>query len=69
MYYVVSTMYFTDSPSREIVAYEYDQASGSVKGPPRVFATIPEPGVPDGSIVDSEGYVWNAEFFSGRVVR
>jgi hypothetical protein len=25
--------------------------------------------VPDGSIVDSAGYLWNAEFFSGRVVR
>ena len=65
-----SVVYFADSPDREIWAFDYDWEAGRVKGESkRVFATIPPPGVPDGSCVDSEGYVWNAEFFSGRVVR
>jgi hypothetical protein len=39
-------MYFTDSPSREIVAFDYDQEAGQVKPHTRrVFATVPEPGV------------------------
>ncbi|GAB5037702.1 gluconolactonase [Nannochloropsis oceanica] len=65
-----SVMYFADSPNREIWAFDYDWKAGRVKAESkRVFATIPSPGVPDGSCVDSEGFVWNAEFFSGRVVR
>jgi L-arabinonolactonase len=63
-------VYFADSPAREIWAFDYDQEAGKVKEETkRVFAEIPPPGVPDGSCVDAEGYVWNAEFFSGRVVR
>jgi len=65
-----SHLYFTDSPHREIWVFDYDQATGRVVvDSRRVFATVPPPGVPDGSCVDSAGYLWNAEFFSGRVVR
>jgi L-arabinonolactonase len=31
--------------------------------------TTPNPQVPDGSCVDAAGNLWNAEFFSGRLVR
>lgn len=63
------TMYFVDTPTREIRAYDYDRTSGT-PGNPRVLVTIdPEGGWPDGSITDSEGCIWNAEWDGARVVR
>jgi L-arabinonolactonase len=63
------TLYFADSPRREIWAYEYP-AEGPL-GPRRLFYRLPddEPGVPDGSAVDAEGFLWNARWGAGRLVR
>lgn len=62
-------MYFADSPSRRIRAYDYDPATGAIANP-RTFAQVPgETGTPDGSTVDSAGYLWNAQFGGGRIVR
>ncbi|MGH6960465.1 MAG: SMP-30/gluconolactonase/LRE family protein, partial [Dongiaceae bacterium] len=63
-----NTMYFADSLLYAIFAYDYDTASGEM-GRKRVFARTQAPGFPDGSTVDAEGYLWNAEFNSWRVVR
>ncbi|OXT02778.1 regucalcin [Notoacmeibacter marinus] len=64
-----STMFFADTPDREIVAYDYDTQTGSVSNR-RVHASFKdEPGLPDGSCVDAEGGVWNAEWEGRRVVR
>ncbi len=38
-------------------------------GERRVFATTQAPGFPDGSTVDADGYLWNAEFNAARIVR
>jgi len=63
------TMYFADSPECEIVAFEYDPESGSI-GRKRSFASLPKNrGVPDGSCVDAEGFVWNAVWEGYRVDR
>ncbi len=62
------TMYFSDTVSREIWAYDFDSEAG-LPSNRRVFATVPAPGTPDGSTVDAEGYLWNAEFDGARVVR
>ena len=61
-------MYFGDSPLREIHAFDFDAHSGTLSNR-RVFARTPGGTVPDGSTVDSEGFVWNAEWGNGRVVR
>lgn len=61
------TMYFSDTVSHEIWAYDLD-AEGTPSNR-RVFATTPAPATPDGSTVDAEGYLWNAEWDGGRVVR
>ena len=63
-----TTMYFADSLRYTLFAYDYDPATGSV-GAERIFATTEPPGFPDGSTVDAEGYLWNAQFNAGRVVR
>jgi L-arabinonolactonase len=63
-----ATMYFCDSPTREILACDYgaDGAIGNV----RVFTRLHDAdGVPDGSTVDAQGGLWNAQWGGGRVVR
>jgi sugar lactone lactonase YvrE len=63
-----ATMYFADSLKYSIEAYDCDAAQARV-GRPRVLATTTAPGFPDGSTVDAEGFLWNAEFFASRIVR
>jgi L-arabinonolactonase len=66
------TMYYCDSATREIRCCDYepgDSASGAVANL-RVFAPADAaPGDPDGSTVDAEGYLWNARWGAGQVVR
>ena len=64
-----SVMYFTDSYSHEIWAFDFDLATGTMENR-RVFARIAEDqGVPDGATVDSQGFLWCARMFGGRVSR
>lgn len=61
--------YFADSWSGEIRAYDYDIETGAATNRRR-FATLDaDIGAPDGSTVDSEGYLWNAQCFDARLVR
>ena len=63
------TFYHTDSYMQEIYAYDYDVETGAISNK-RVFAnTHDEPGIPDGSTIDEEGYLWNAQIVSGQLVR
>ena len=62
-------MYFTDSPTRRIMAYDFDLATGTPSNP-RLFAKVPdEAGWPDGAIVDADGGVWSCKWDGARVVR
>lgn len=63
-----SVMYHADSPKCQIRAYHFDAAHGTVSGGD-VYAQTAEGVHPDGSAVDSEGGVWNAQWGGGRVVR
>ncbi len=60
------TMYFADTHRTTIWAYDFDLASGDMSNE-RVFAT--GGGRPDGSCVDAEGGLWNAEYGGWRLVR
>ena len=60
-------MYFADSAGSAIYAYDYDGQRALGQG--RVFADIKGYGVPDGSTVDAEGYLWNARFGGRSVLR
>ncbi len=62
------TMYFADSLRYTIFAYDFDPESGAMSGE-RVFATSVPPAFADGSAVDAEGGLWNAEFNASRIVR
>jgi sugar lactone lactonase YvrE len=61
------TMYFADSPRHKIWAFDYEPETGACSNE-RIFAT-PHPGFPDGSCVDAQGCLWNAEWSNSRVVR
>ena len=61
-------MYFADSPRNSIWAYDFDPVTGPV-GQPRIFAQTP-PGIhPDGSCIDAEDCLWNAQWGAGQIVR
>lgn len=62
------TMYFADSLDHAIFAHDFDPETGAM-GPARPFAATTPPGFPDGSTVDADGFLWNAEFNAARVVR
>lgn len=60
--------YFADTMDRAIYAYDFDREAGAVSRK-RLFASTKAPGSPDGSAVDAEGYLWNAEWDGWRLVR
>lgn len=62
------TMYFADSLRYGISSYDFDPGTGAM-GVARPFVATTPPGFPDGSTVDAEGFLWNAEFNAARVVR
>lgn len=61
------TMYLADSPRRKIWTFDYDPESGEPSNE-RLLAA-PYPGYPDGSCVDTDGCLWNAEWAASRIVR
>jgi L-arabinonolactonase len=61
-------LYFADSPTREIRCADY-HADGRI-GAPRLFTRLgANEGYPDGSAVDADGGLWNAQWDGGCVVR
>ncbi|HUT01034.1 MAG TPA: SMP-30/gluconolactonase/LRE family protein [Phycisphaerae bacterium] len=63
------TLYFTDMFANRILAFDYDTAAGTVSGR-RTFATVPaDAGLPDGLIVDAEGFVWSAHWGGWKITR
>jgi len=63
------TMYFADTAQGRILQCDYDADHARVANL-RDFARVdPAEGGPDGSVVDSECCLWNAQWGAGRVVR
>jgi L-arabinonolactonase len=63
------TMYFCDSRNPEILCCDYDPGQANISNV-RAFAHIDAVGAsPDGSTIDAEGHLWNAQWGAGRVVR
>ena len=61
-------MYLADSRKRLIERAPYDPEAGQ-PGPFAPFAAVETGGAPDGSVIDAEGMLWNAEWGSGRLTR
>ncbi|HLV83947.1 MAG TPA: SMP-30/gluconolactonase/LRE family protein [Devosia sp.] len=62
--------YWTDTPTRKIMQCATDPATGLPIGAWTLFADVSEGrGYPDGAVVDSQGYLWNAKWGGSCVVR
>jgi sugar lactone lactonase YvrE len=62
------TMYWTDSPTGKIFAFDFDAATGAISNR-RVFIDLGEPLEPDGFAIDVEGCLWSAIYGGGKVLR
>ncbi len=66
------TMYFIDTPSKAVWAFDYDDKTGAVSNQRVVvnYAGAPmEEGGPDGMTVDAEGKLWVAQWGGSQVSR
>jgi sugar lactone lactonase YvrE len=60
--------YTGDSIANVIWVYDYDAATGAISNE-RPFLEGFGRGLPDGSAMDSEGYLWNCRYYGNCVVR
>ena len=60
--------YFGDSLAHTIYVFDFDEETGDIVNQ-RVFAHTPEYGVPDGSCLDTDGYLWNTRFGGNAIIR
>jgi L-arabinonolactonase len=58
------TMYYCDSPDKAIRQVDYPSLEND-----RVFAQCEGEGEPDGSCIDADGFLWNAQWGGFKVVR
>ncbi len=64
-----STMYYIDTPTRQVDAFDYDVETGEIANR-RAAVTVPEKmGKPDGMTIDAEGMLWIAMWEGSRVTR
>ena len=54
------TMYYIDTPTQKVVAYDYDDETGDIANPRTVVEIDPAEGGPDGMTIDERGYLWIA---------
>jgi sugar lactone lactonase YvrE len=62
-------MYFSDTRRFKIWAFDLDIETGDITNRRLFRDTTGHAGRPDGATVDSEGYLWTAEFAGSRIVR
>ena len=63
------TLYYIDTPTREVKAFDYDLSTGQI-AEPRVVISIPESlGWPDGMTSDTDGDLWIAMWSGAGVTR
>jgi sugar lactone lactonase YvrE len=60
--------YFGDTAINVIWSYDYDAATCAIANEAPFFQDF-DRGLPDGSTVDAEGYLWNCRYYGGCIVR
>jgi sugar lactone lactonase YvrE len=63
-----SRFYFADSLANRICSYRYDLSTGEI-GDERCFLKDFARGLPDGSDIDSDGFLWNCRYGGRCIVR
>ncbi len=63
------TLYYIDSPTQKVVAFNFDKISGEIKNKRTVVELSKNEGCPDGMTIDSEGMLWIAHWDGWQVSR
>jgi sugar lactone lactonase YvrE len=63
------TMYFIDTPTMQIVSFDYDKSTGNIAQKRTIINFPSNEGYPDGMTIDSEGMLWIAHWGGWRVSR
>jgi sugar lactone lactonase YvrE len=63
------TFYFIDTPTRTVMAYDYDLPSGMIANPRPAISVPPELGWPDGMTSDTLGMLWVALWGGAKLTR
>ncbi|XP_066145537.1 uncharacterized protein [Euwallacea fornicatus] len=62
--------YYIDSPTQEIVKYDYDAETGNIANRTVIFSTKDKQmGFPDGMTIDEDGNLWIALYGGGSVIQ
>lgn len=65
----LTSFYLTDTIQRRIYRYDYDPATGEIRGRRTLIELDRQDGLPDGMTVDREGFLWVARWFGGAISR
>ncbi|KAF6576035.1 SMP-30/gluconolactonase/LRE family protein [Paenibacillus sp. SEL3] len=63
------TMYYIDTPTLEVVSFDYDVVQGTIRNKQLVARLDESEGYPDGMTIDAEGMLWVARWGGKRVSR
>lgn len=62
------TMYYIDSPTYRIAAFDYDIETETISNKRTVIAFTKEQGMPDGMTIDTDGNLWVAMWGGGSIL-
>lgn len=63
------TMYYIDSPTRRVDAFEFEPESGAIRRRRTAIELPAGPDLPDGCTIDAEGMLWIAHWGGSKVTR
>jgi sugar lactone lactonase YvrE len=63
-----STMFYIDTPSKKIRAFDFDNATSAITNERVIWDTSDDPSSPDGMTIDSEDRLWIAFCHGAKVV-
>ena len=64
-----STFYFIDTPTFEVIAFDYNNTSGELSNKRTIIKILESDGYPDGMTIDDQGMLWIAHWGGGQVTR
>ena len=62
-------MYYIDTPTYRVMAFDFDEKTGSIRSPVSVIEIKTEDGSPDGMTIDTEGKLWIAHWDGWQITR
>lgn len=64
-----NTFYFIDTPTQQIISYNFKKSSGTMTSPKVVISVSAEDGAPDGMTIDQEDMLWTAQWNGWKILR